>query len=149
MNCKGNANHKLTYTDLKEGIVLNQRASKQTGKTSKIIHTNPIHRQTSTINFSHHTDLRHTERPSSSKQMRDHYICPKTVAMITGCILCVGRYPQRKFPESQLTCTQTLIQFLTFKRTQTTLGLTLQDNSNDLYNGLSEYMILIGWKDVQ
>jgi len=28
--------------------------SKQTGKTSKRIHRNLIHRQTSTINFSHH-----------------------------------------------------------------------------------------------
>lgn len=100
----------------------NQRACKQMGKSLQRIHTKKnIHRQTSTINVSHHAGPRHTERPSSSKHIKDHYICTNTVAMFTGCILCVGvRGCTLRTKLPKLTCTQTLIQFLTFKRT--TLG---------------------------
>lgn len=52
MNCKGNANHKLTYTDLKEGMVLIKEHTIKRASHRKKIYTKPIHRQTSNKLFS-------------------------------------------------------------------------------------------------
>lgn len=112
---------------------------------AKNSHKKPIHRQTSTINVSHHAGPRHTERPSSSKHIKDHYIRTKTVAMFTGCIQRVGvRGCTQRTKLPKFTCTQTLRQFLTFKRTQTTLGLTLSDNNINIYFLLLTYTYLLG-----
>lgn len=74
MNCKGNANHKLTYTDLKEGMVL---IKEHTSMASQKIHTKPIHRQTSNKLFSPYW----FQTYSDNNQLKAHTLKSISLAM--------------------------------------------------------------------